>query len=265
MLLGIALFSLRQNEQGSKDRTTSAPFERDDIATADALRNVPAAPNTEDDPIAQALSADINDPSATESQRRAFASLRKRLASPTKESLLEDIKRDPASYHISNGADGAKSAHNPIHGIAATFDPAGWIEVRSTEGGNWSWRMESLDLAEAGPLSSDGAQVERLRGSAITEWYVNEDRGLEQFFTLENPIAADAAGESRIRLAMATDLFAEQADHDRIEFRNESGDPILHYHRLEVIDANVRPLSSPPATASMARNCGKATGPRPAR
>jgi len=187
--------------------------------------------------VARILAADATDPRATEIQQIAFAVLQKSLAAPTRESLLEKARRNPSAYEARQASGGGQAMHNPTHGFSATFDADGGVQVRSTDGADWSWRMEALDLPAAGSLATDGPQVERQRGSAITEWYVNEERGLEQFFTLNEPIAIDEAGESRIRIAMETGLKPEMEDHDRIAFLDEKGDPALYYHQIEVVDA----------------------------
>ena len=70
-------------------------------------------------------------------------------------------------------------------------------------------RSGKLQQPEAAALSSSRNRVEYRRG-ALTEWYVNEARGLEQGFTLSAQPASSATGPLEIALEM-TGLHPEAA------------------------------------------------------
>ena len=86
-------------------------------------------------------------------------------------------------------------AHNPEHGLWAGFFGEG-VRVRSARGGEagWEWSLQLARFGYEGALEAidevapvaEGNRVE-YRRTALTEWYINDPRGLEQGFTV--PVA----------------------------------------------------------------------------
>jgi len=72
----------------------------------------------------------------------------------------------------------------------------------------------------------------------ITEWYINNERGLRQNFTLSQPQAQTGAAMLRVALHVNGDLTPKlAADRQTIQLNNQNGDTVLHYGGLYVYDA----------------------------
>ena len=87
-------------------------------------------------------------------------------------------------------------------------------------------------------LSVDGNRVEYHRGG-MTEWYVNDGRGLEQGFTISSRPAAILGGEGKnnlvLELAVSGDLTPTLTEDGlAIELKTEDGVRVLRYGDLYV-------------------------------
>ena len=161
----------------------------------------------------------------------------------------------PEAYAITTaeGDEETFRAQNPIHDLDIAFPnrPDGVVSVtpsglESGQPSPWQFEMRATGLPEAGEgiVGEGGARIDRSRGPAVTEWYVNEVRGLEQGFTVHRPLA-----ESRIELTIdAPGLEAERVSRkdigEHLVFRTPDGREALYYHGLQVIDADGRILPS---------------------
>ena len=105
-------------------------------------------------------------------------------------------------------------------------------------------RMNVSDWARRSRLLL-GNRVEYRRG-ILTEWYVNDERGLEQGFTLHGPPTVTSHNpdtEFIIELELSGDLAPTLADSGRaIEFVTSGGVRVLRYAALHVHDAAGRTL-----------------------
>jgi len=96
-------------------------------------------------------------------------------------------------------------------------------------------------------MIADGNRVE-YRRDGITEWYINDDRGLEQGFTIDTPPASPdgrASGEGLIlEMSLDTDLIPLlSTDAQAIEFTLPGDNVVLlRYAELYVTDATGREL-----------------------
>src|SRR5437879_2701133 len=152
--------------------------------------------------------------------QEAIAALKQRgifgIVKKTLEAEQYEIQRDAAAYQ----------ATNPAHDLRARFTPQEASVVVSGSG-YAGLRLEcvgSQPLPEA-QLAVNGNRIEYRRG-AVTEWYVNDTRGLEQGFVVES------AGDEPLTLTMTVtgDLFAVLSeDGHSILFRDECGWPIITY------------------------------------
>ncbi|MEN8215770.1 MAG: Calx-beta domain-containing protein [Pseudomonadota bacterium] len=76
------------------------------------------------------------------------------------------------------------------------------------------------------------------RHSGITEWYVNNERGLRQNFTLAQPPGQSGAELLRVVLHVNGDLSPQlAADRQVIHLNDQGGDTVVHYGGLYVYDA----------------------------
>ena len=75
---------------------------------------------------------------------------------------------------------------------------------------------------------------------ALTEWYLNDDSGLKQGFTIETrPEDLASAEPLRIELAIATDLQAEKTSgNSGFILRGPAGTGGLKYGAPQAVDAN---------------------------
>ena len=135
-------------------------------------------------------------------------------------------------------------AENPGNGFDAWIAPDG-VRARSSDG---AWQVGLALVAvgrdgamkEAAPagVEARGNRAELHRG-ALTEWYVNDERGLEQGFTLKERQPADGGGELVLALELTGDLMPLVAGNGRRLDLLRPGHPlpVLHYNGLTVVDA----------------------------
>ncbi|MBL8694107.1 MAG: FG-GAP repeat protein [Planctomycetes bacterium] len=140
---------------------------------------------------------------------------------------------------------------NPGQGWITTFDERGF--TTNPDGGGWSWGLELVGygwgepVALAGPArstSADGGRLSRDWNGRITEWYVNERRGLEHGFTVaERPRTAvqPLTLEVAVRSALVP---AISSDGRNVSFTNPQGGSALNYSGLTVLDAGGHPVNA---------------------
>ena len=101
---------------------------------------------------------------------------------------------------------------------------------------------DRLLTPEPAQLRSTGNRTEYRRG-ALTEWYVNDARGLEQGFTLNTrPVPAPGKGPLVIALAVSGGLHPELNSPADVSLLDSSGLAVLRYSDLRSWDAERRPL-----------------------
>ncbi len=183
--------------------------------------------------------------------------------------VQESIRQ--SEYHVTwqdqihmSGLPGAYQAPNRAHDLRTYFTPDGIRIVRRTEvEPSWEWGLTltgygyaaDIQPVAAAELVAADNRIEYHRSNptaspgenqAIVEWYVNDEQGLEQGFTLAS------APESRIPnpgsqialdLTLSGNLTAHpSADGNAIEFTTPGGVRVLHYGKLYAYDATGREL-----------------------
>lgn len=118
---------------------------------------------------------------------------------------------------------------------------------------NFAWRLKSVGygadqvVVEPGSLKSRGERVENVRTApAITEWYVNQPKGLEHGFTLPERLKGFSSGNS-LRLVLATSgelTPITDAVGQQILMQDDRGKTVLAYDKLKVWDAKSLPVSA---------------------
>src|SRR5262245_46863441 len=162
---------------------------------------------------------------------------------------LAAIQADLAqSEYFVSGAE--PQAPNRAHGLRTYFTPRGpRVVPRERDAKNpWEWQLalarygheSELRAPLAAQASAKDNRVEYRRGP-LTEWYVNDERGLEQGFTLASPPPGD--GKLVFEIAVHGTLHAEHPE-DAIQFADEHGSPIIRYAELKSYDARGRELAS---------------------
>ena len=150
----------------------------------------------------------------------------------------------------------AWQAPNRAHGFRTYFTENGFRIVPRT--GNtraWEWGLGlvgygargSVKKVSAGKVAVKDNRVEIDRGD-IVEWYLNDERGLEQGFTLKAPAAGIGADEdSMVVLAlrgMGTLIpnLTEEAGSQVIELTTPGGVRVMLFGQLKAFDATGKKL-----------------------
>jgi hypothetical protein len=172
----------------------------------------------------------------------------------------EDIGR--SEYQVTRqdrtfltGLSAAYQAPNRAHNLRAYFTPTGIrIIPRAVDSAAWEWGLTLTGYGYEGAvqpvppagLSAQGNRIEYRRGN-LTEWYLNDDRGIEQGFTIAAPPVSTSRGEGAgylvLEMALTGDLTPSLAEDGlAVELTTEDGMPVLRYGNLYVEDATGRRL-----------------------
>jgi hypothetical protein len=148
----------------------------------------------------------------------------------------------------------AYQAPNRAHNLRTYFTPAGIRVVPRTDGAPaWEWSLSLTGYGYAGNMQRlaganlvvNSNRIEYQRG-ALTEWYINDERGLEQGFTLvERPVLTSQATRLRFELTTGGGLTPNLTeDGAAIELTTAGGIRVLRYDGLLAYDANGRALAA---------------------
>jgi FG-GAP repeat len=181
-----------------------------------------------------------------------------RTVSPVWLSQVETGIRE-AEYRVLDAPDGSLVAPNGAQHIRVRFsNDAVRIETLSAASRQWTMSLRLARFGREGSLAgalevppvADADRVEYRRGE-LTEWYVNEARGLEQGFTIaRRPAGERTAGPLVLDLRVSGDLHAVfGADGQGIEFVDKSAkgvrpDALLRYGSVRAVDAAGREIES---------------------
>jgi hypothetical protein len=135
-------------------------------------------------------------------------------------------------------------AENPGQGWLTNFDERGFlVEPRSAD---WSWGLELLsygfeksliEVSGEANVVVDGGRIVYAWDENVEEWCVNDRRGLEHGFTLqERPVGI--GGSLVFEMAVRGNLQAEvQKGGNGLRFLDQNGSIALTYSGLRVFDA----------------------------
>ncbi len=156
------------------------------------------------------------------------------------------IGGDLAAYRIS-GANGTLSAENPAQRLSSRFEASG-VLVRSGDlvVGMRLRAVGGRDLATGrapAPTRADAPTRVVYRHSALTEWYLNGPRGLEQGYILTRAPAGTRAGALTLAIGISGDARA-RISRDARSISFSRGRTALRYGGLTAIDATGRKLHS---------------------
>jgi hypothetical protein len=174
----------------------------------------------------------------------------------------ENIRR--AEYHVTwqehtylaDVTTGAYQAPNRAQNLRTYFSAEGlvviprvWPEAGETPPWRWeltltAWgRASTLKAVPAADLQAQDNRIEYQHGG-LAEWYVNDENGLEQGFSLAAPPAGTPTGEPlQLDLLIGGDLAGEVVHEGAaVEFRNPGGEDGLRYGSLQAVDAGDRSL-----------------------
>jgi hypothetical protein len=135
-------------------------------------------------------------------------------------------------------------AHNAANRLKLEFDGSG--VVAHSQEGEWRLRMELTQLGsveqlkpvERPKVTIEGNRLTYDRG-AVQEWYINDPRGLEQGFTLNNPLGKE---DLVLQLALEGNAKPELIEKGKaVQFVTPQG-KTLRYKGLKAWDANGKDL-----------------------
>ena len=135
------------------------------------------------------------------------------------------------------------SARNPGQGLLTSFDERGF--TTRPDAGGWSWGLDlqgygwgsTHPVTEPRATSTDGGRLSREWDDQLTEWYVNDSRGLEHGFTVTSrPSNSDAL--LTVELSIRGGLQpVVSPDGRNVAFTDAQCGTVLNYNGLTVIDA----------------------------
>ncbi|MBE2284561.1 MAG: IPT/TIG domain-containing protein [Prosthecobacter sp.] len=148
---------------------------------------------------------------------------------------------------------GGFQARNKGQQWTAAFDGQGF-EAKPKDA-DWRWGLElrsygfgSLQTTVQGEpeVKADGLRLSYQWDAAVQEWFVNDQRGLEHGFTLDQrPKGAGGGVALDVVLGIRGTLKASvAADAQTVYFRDEAGAPVVTYAGLKVWDADGQVLPS---------------------
>ncbi len=149
-------------------------------------------------------------------------------------------------------ADGTHAALNPGQGWRLAFDGRGFTAQPENVGWTWGLDLQSYGFpgceqkVQGQPrVTAGGQRANYAWNDALDEWFINDQRGLEQGWTLKTrPVSM---GETRLSflLSVRGGLKPEvTADAQAVSFMNEQGGAVLTYAGLKCWDADGRTLPS---------------------
>ncbi|MCB9854658.1 MAG: thrombospondin type 3 repeat-containing protein [Phycisphaerales bacterium] len=149
-----------------------------------------------------------------------------------------------AHLHTIVVVDNGHVARNPGQEWRAIFDGRGFR--LSPDHQSWSWGLRLVRLSRDGAISalSEAPCVETDRqkltyewNSTLTEWFINDHRGLEHGYTLREPLPR--GGPLEIVLAVEGTLRPVIGNGGvDVTFIDGSGASVLNYSGLSAVDAN---------------------------
>lgn len=173
-------------------------------------------------------------------------------ATPWMRAVENEIER--GEYFWSTTLDGAYSAPNRAQDLRSRIGPAG-IEVfpretpDSGEAPRWKLALRTRSFGIEGDTHSPGeawlARFENrvdLHFAAFSEWYVNDERGIEQGWTIGAPPTGPASHALRIEIDTRGLRPVFAADGESALFVDDAGVTRLRYHGLRAFDAAGRDL-----------------------
>ena len=163
-----------------------------------------------------------------------------------------EYQPSPVTDAAVSGQPATVQAPNRAHNFRTFFSPDGVrVMPRTATGADWTWGLSLVAIGTPGDLRRpeparvrlNGQRVELVRGT-LTEWYENDQRGLEQGFTLhEPPPGSTGAAELVLRMAVRGALIASlDPDNATLSFAARHGQPVLHFGHLLALDATGREL-----------------------
>ena len=148
--------------------------------------------------------------------------------------------------HAARATDEGFVTRTPGQAWTTEFDRDG--ATTTPDSGGWTWGLELAgfgfqgapgEVEQAASVSAEGARVSLEWGDGLTEWWINDTRGLEHGFTVhERPDGGESGGPLRFALDVRGGLRPEIVEGRRsARFVDEGGSSALSYSGLVAFDA----------------------------
>jgi hypothetical protein len=168
-------------------------------------------------------------------------------ASPPKGLSSSDWSSICAAYeagrHRFFAVEGGWTARTPAQGLSTTFDGRGFTTQPDADGWSWGLDLQGYGWGDTTPVteprgtSTDGGRFSREWDNVLTEWYVNDSRGLEHGFTVASR-PSGAAAPLTVELSIRGGLQPVVSPDGRdVAFTDAQGVTALNYNGLTVLDA----------------------------
>lgn len=166
--------------------------------------------------------------------------------------LMLALQKNASSDHRIDWRNGTHVANNPRQKLSFIFTPGGVrVLPENSQMSGWTWSLSLVGcgdgenfypMANADLIASDN----RLdyRREKLTEWYLNGPLGLEQGFTVEEPLSPHARQEKLVlQLLLTGDLVPALTNNQQgLLLATPDGTPVLRYYHLYVYDAEGKRL-----------------------
>ena len=152
---------------------------------------------------------------------------------------------EAARHTVHQQEDGSHNAHNPGQMWNTVFDGRGF-RIRPAHG-QWTWGMDlqavgSQEIAGMPQVNHDGNTLCYRWNERIQEWFINDQRGLEQGWTIQERIPGTAGSlklDFRIRGSLRPSISEDQLS---VAFQNSKETMALTYGGLKAWDSQKTPL-----------------------
>jgi hypothetical protein len=128
-------------------------------------------------------------------------------------------------------ADGTLTAANPGLGWTMTFDDKGFTATSANN--TWTWGLELISSSSYSSSSSSSSsssnRLELTRPNGLTEWFINDTRGLEQGWTLTQsvgPLHLRVRGSLPASVSAQSISFGGQITYSGLKAWDANGQPI---------------------------------------
>lgn len=154
-------------------------------------------------------------------------------------------------YRFVESGNGTFSATNPGQRWRMTFDGRGFLANPESHGWRWGLELVGYGVGQGrhevrGTVAGNvqGTRLSFQRDEILEEWFVNDGRGLEQGWTLNERPVGDGDGKIRLYLVVRGGLLPVIADDGgkSLGFLGEDGVVALTYGGLKAWDATGRDL-----------------------
>ncbi|WP_052572936.1 choice-of-anchor D domain-containing protein [Haloferula sp. BvORR071] len=141
-------------------------------------------------------------------------------------------------------------ARNPGQQWSAEFDGKGF--TITPDEGAWTWGLDltgygsrTLSAATSPQLRHEGGKITCQRDENLTEWFINDSRGLEQGWDIKlRPERADPSAPLRLHLTSRGGFRPQvSASGESVSFQPEDGGNALTYRGLKAWDAEGKVLA----------------------